>query len=171
MTLNPIGASSPCDTWSLSSRRYFTSIFLGYNTEISYLRATTNDGIDFERGYSIPSDQNVTISFATDKQLVGLNGYSSNKLLSSLGFIKLINCDNSTYVSDVSAQNDQKVDIAGIVIPVNEKGTGWSGTLTAVAVSVYLFGFILGLTSFSLTKSLFLRMRSKTTHNLTTGGQ
>ena len=122
MTLNPIGASSPCDTWSLSSRRYFTSIFLGYNTEISYLRATTNDGIDFERGYSIPSDQNVTISFATDKQLVGLNGYSSNKLLSSLGFIKLINCDNSTYVSDVSAQNFQTVDIAGIVISVNEKG-------------------------------------------------
>ena len=61
--------------------------------------------------------------------------------------------------------------MAGIVIPVNEKGTGWSGTLTAVAVSVYLFGFILGLTSFSLTKSLFLRMRSKTTHNLTKSGQ
>lgn len=172
MTLNPIGSNSPCDTWTLSSRRYFTSIFLGYKTDISYLRATTNDGIDFERGSYISSDQNVTISFNTDTPLVGLNGYSSNKILNSLGFIKQIKCDagNFTDVANVSNQNVQTVDVGGIIIPVNEEGTGWSSTLTAIAVSVYLFGFILGLTSFSLTKILYLRMRSKINQNHPTGG-
>jgi acyl-homoserine lactone acylase PvdQ len=58
--MSSIGAQWPCDSWILPSGRsqaYFKSIKVGYDVSgVTYIQASTDSGIDFERGFLKASD-------------------------------------------------------------------------------------------------------------------
>lgn len=51
MYMSQIGSNTPCDSWTLPNGTYFQEIQIGYDTDgVTYLKAVTNNEIQFERG-------------------------------------------------------------------------------------------------------------------------
>lgn len=51
LTLNKFGTETTCETWSVPINQYVSSIRIGYNAnKVTYLKASTNQAISFEKG-------------------------------------------------------------------------------------------------------------------------
>jgi hypothetical protein len=88
--MNPIGKNSPCNNWSVDIYNYFSSIKLGYtNTYVSYISATTSNGLAYDRGTLGPNDLTITVLFTPESPLIGLNGFlDASGNIVGLGFFK-----------------------------------------------------------------------------------
>jgi hypothetical protein len=65
MYMSQIGANTPCDSWTLPNGTYFKEITVGYDTEgVTYLKAVTDNEIQFERGELSANDSTARTVFS-----------------------------------------------------------------------------------------------------------
>jgi hypothetical protein len=66
-SLEHIGVNSPCDSWILPSNSYFTEAKIGYDSQgVTYLKATTDRGVEFVRGYLKSTDSSTVQTFTKE---------------------------------------------------------------------------------------------------------
>ena len=119
-SLEHIGVNSPCDSWILPSNSYFTEAKIGYDSQgITYLKATTDRGVEFVRGYLKSTDSSTVQTFTKEQPLAGLQGYETRSTIKALGFIKY-NCTSEIAASQAETQVTEVV-AESISTPANTK--------------------------------------------------
>lgn len=93
ITMNPIGATFPCDSWILPRNQIFKTLQLGYDRDgVTYIRAITNASVSFTRGKLKSTDSSTYQEFTDDSVFVGLQGFENTVQVKALGFLRKEPC-------------------------------------------------------------------------------
>lgn len=77
--LTQFGSSFQCQTWSIPEGSYIKTMFFAYNAnKITYVKASTEENFNFERGQQAADDKTYTVTFGRYEPLAGFAGYVEN---------------------------------------------------------------------------------------------
>ena len=153
--MESLGANKPCDSWILPKSTFVRNIKLGYDSQgVTYIKAVTNNAIEFTRGVLKPTDSVTFQDFTEQNPLVGLQGYESKNSIKALGFVRF-NCTQGPPPTPLETS---------FSVATHSETIFTLPTMIAVSVAFLLAGLVLGCGSFALGSSLrgrFGRKRPK----------
>lgn len=86
--MSKFGRESSCEDWTVPDDSYIANIKIGYNAnEVTYMKASTNKFVSFERGRVGSLDKTYVVNFSEYEPFVGFVGYETT-VLEAIGFYK-----------------------------------------------------------------------------------